>query len=203
MEGVSPIDGKQITGTQQRIIDAALHLISQVGYKSTTTKLIAQEAEVNETTIFKNFKSKEALMNVAFKQHANQIKEEVDTFFQQDFKNSRDLLKRTGHFIQDTYTKHRYVVIGSIKEVGNEKAKTIFNYKQEYINEALSKKLQEFPDAEHFCQKDYETISFIFNNAIVALLLQEVGQENRENVPKITLENIIDMTLRPFEEENE
>ncbi|CRH21124.1 hypothetical protein BN1423_1350018 [Carnobacterium maltaromaticum] len=53
MEGVSPIDEKKMTGTQQRIIDAALHLISQVGYKSTTTKLIAQEAEVNETTILK------------------------------------------------------------------------------------------------------------------------------------------------------
>ncbi|AOA02340.1 TetR/AcrR family transcriptional regulator [Carnobacterium maltaromaticum] len=201
MEGVSPIDEKKMTGTQQRIIDAALHLISQVGYKSTTTKLIAQEAEVNETTIFKNFKSKEALMNVAFKQHANQIKEEVDSFFQQEFENSRDLLKRTGHFIQDTYEKHRYVVIGSIKEVGNEKAKTIFNYKQEYINAALSEKLQEFPDADHFCQKDYETISFIYNNAIVALLLQKIQQNGEQKKSAITLENIIDMTLRPFDEE--
>lgn len=74
---------QQITITQKRIIDAALYLISKVGYKGTSTKLIAQTAGVNETTIFKNFKTKELLVNVAFRLYVKQIKLEIDSFFRE------------------------------------------------------------------------------------------------------------------------
>lgn len=74
------VNVEALTNTQQRIIDAALDLVSHVGYKSTTTKMIAQKAGVNETTIFKNFQSKQVLLDTAFKQHTKQITKEVDEF---------------------------------------------------------------------------------------------------------------------------
>ncbi len=47
--------------TRSKIIDAALELFATNGYTTTTTKLIADVAGVNEVTIFRHFGTKEAL----------------------------------------------------------------------------------------------------------------------------------------------
>ncbi len=47
--------------TRSKIIDAALELFATNGYTTTTTKLIADAAGVNEVTIFRHFGNKEAL----------------------------------------------------------------------------------------------------------------------------------------------
>ncbi len=47
--------------TRSKIIDAALDLFATNGYTTTTTKLIADAAGVNEVTIFRHFGTKEAL----------------------------------------------------------------------------------------------------------------------------------------------
>lgn len=43
---------------QERILTAAGKLFSQKGFKATTTKMIAQEAGINEVTLFRNFQNK-------------------------------------------------------------------------------------------------------------------------------------------------
>lgn len=48
--------------TAQRIIDAAIQLISEKGYTAATTKAIADLAQVNEVTIFRHFGNKEGLL---------------------------------------------------------------------------------------------------------------------------------------------
>ena len=149
-----------LTNTQQRIIDAALDLVSHVGYKSTTTKMIAQKAEVNETTIFKNFQSKQVLLDTAFKQHTKQI----------------------------------------TKEVGNEQTKTIFNYKQEYIQHLLCTKLKEFSTDHSLNDQQYETIVFIFNSAIMSLLVDKARKEYSDDEEGMTihLDDVIDLMLKTF-----
>ena len=47
--------------TKTKILDAALELFSKDGFKSTTTKAIAETASVNEVTLFRYFESKEKL----------------------------------------------------------------------------------------------------------------------------------------------
>jgi len=47
--------------TKTKILDAALELFSEKGFKATTTKSIAEKAEVNEVTLFRYFESKEKL----------------------------------------------------------------------------------------------------------------------------------------------
>ncbi len=53
----------RISGPERRelIIQAALTLFSQKGFRGTTTREIAREAGVSEATIFKHFATKEAL----------------------------------------------------------------------------------------------------------------------------------------------
>lgn len=46
---------------RDRILDAARRVYAQHGFRGATTRLIANEAEVNEVTLFRTFGSKEAL----------------------------------------------------------------------------------------------------------------------------------------------
>ena len=48
--------------TEQKIVDATIFLLNQEGINGTTTKKIAQKAEVSEVTVFRKFKSKDNLL---------------------------------------------------------------------------------------------------------------------------------------------
>ena len=45
-------------GTRDKILEAALDLFSEKGFHATTTRKIAQKADVNEVTLFRHFSSK-------------------------------------------------------------------------------------------------------------------------------------------------
>ncbi|MBF0565012.1 MAG: TetR/AcrR family transcriptional regulator [Nitrospirae bacterium] len=55
------IEKSEKTCTKQKILDAAIELISRKGYLGATTRMIASEADVAELTIFRYFKNKETL----------------------------------------------------------------------------------------------------------------------------------------------
>ena len=61
-----------IGDTRQRIIDAALSLFGQVGYTRASTRTIAEQAGVNEVTLFRHFGSKKNLL-IACVHSFNQI----------------------------------------------------------------------------------------------------------------------------------
>ena len=48
-----------------KILEAALRVFADTGYRGATTRRIAQEADVNEVTLFRHFGSKEELINAA------------------------------------------------------------------------------------------------------------------------------------------
>lgn len=51
--------------TADKIIQAAIELVKERGYKAATTKEIAMRAGVNEVTIFRNFKNKKGIIEAA------------------------------------------------------------------------------------------------------------------------------------------
>ena len=51
--------------TRTAILNAAVQVLSQHGFRGSTTRRIAEAAEVNEVTIFRYFGSKEALLQEA------------------------------------------------------------------------------------------------------------------------------------------
>jgi AcrR family transcriptional regulator len=55
---------------RDKILSAAARVYSQHGFRGATTRLIAQEADVNEVTLFRTFGSKEALIEEAIRCHA-------------------------------------------------------------------------------------------------------------------------------------
>ncbi len=54
--------GHQTEDTRQRIIRTAINLFGKIGYSSTSTRAIAEAAEVNEVTLFRHFGSKKNLL---------------------------------------------------------------------------------------------------------------------------------------------
>ena len=48
--------------TSQKIINAAMELIMEIGYTAATTKDIANLAKVNECTLFRKFKNKKDIV---------------------------------------------------------------------------------------------------------------------------------------------
>lgn len=50
---------------REKILDAASRIYSECGFRGTTTRRVAQEAGVNEVTLFRHFGSKEVLIREA------------------------------------------------------------------------------------------------------------------------------------------
>lgn len=59
-----------MTVDRSKLLDAAARVYSEYGFRGATTRRIADEAGVNEITIFRRFGSKEALINEAIRNRA-------------------------------------------------------------------------------------------------------------------------------------
>jgi AcrR family transcriptional regulator len=60
--------------TEVRLMEAAAQLFARRGFKATTTREIAQLANLNEVTLFRYFPSKSDLFQAALQSHLNRIK---------------------------------------------------------------------------------------------------------------------------------
>lgn len=73
--------------TQNKIINAAMSLVMEKGYTSTTTKDIAKKAEINECTIFRKFGSKKEIIAAAMT-----LPEWNPCLREEDFQSTGDLI---------------------------------------------------------------------------------------------------------------
>ncbi|HLT21647.1 MAG TPA: TetR/AcrR family transcriptional regulator [Thermomicrobiales bacterium] len=60
---------------EERILEAALRVFAESGYRGATTRRIAAEAQINEVTLFRHFSTKEALIVAALERHAERMRE--------------------------------------------------------------------------------------------------------------------------------
>lgn len=70
--------------TEYKIIYATIKLLDNYGLSGTTTRKIASEAGVSEVTIFRKFKTKNNLLNVAKKFYYDDFLKKVDEIFEFD-----------------------------------------------------------------------------------------------------------------------
>ena len=85
--------------TEQKIMGAALKLFSEKGYKGATTLAIAVEAGVNDSTLFRRFKTKRNLYDQVTTQGIRKVKEDFNSVLKAyKFENSEDFFKT---FIRD------------------------------------------------------------------------------------------------------
>jgi AcrR family transcriptional regulator len=65
LDGVEPPTASPLDSTTERILAATCQVYAEAGFRGTTTRRIAQEAGVNEITLFRQFGTKEALVKSA------------------------------------------------------------------------------------------------------------------------------------------
>lgn len=75
--------------TEYKIIYATIKLLDNYGLNGTTTRKIASEAGVSEVTIFRKFKTKKNLLNVAKNFYYDNFLKKVDEIF--EFDDNTDL----------------------------------------------------------------------------------------------------------------
>lgn len=85
-----------------KIMDAALKVFSQNGYRNATTKAIAMEAGVNESTLFRKFKNKENLFDSVIASNRSKIDKELDLLLS---KNDNENSRKSLDFILDSICK--------------------------------------------------------------------------------------------------
>jgi AcrR family transcriptional regulator len=81
--------------TEQKIMDAALKVFSQNGYKGATTRIIADESGFNELTLFRRFETKKNLFNRVLLKYTEKLKKDfASTFENNKFETPEDFLKQ-------------------------------------------------------------------------------------------------------------
>lgn len=103
--------------TTDRILDAAIYLISDKGYAAATTKSIAELAEVNEVTVFRHFGNKRGILKAIVSKFSYgpvlQKTLEVDTTWNLE----KDLLHFAREYSRFMLSIKEFVLIG-FKEAG-------------------------------------------------------------------------------------
>ncbi|MGB9937121.1 MAG: TetR/AcrR family transcriptional regulator [Methanobacterium sp.] len=80
--------------TEQKILDAALKIFAEKGYKGATTRDIAAKAGVNDSTLFRKFENKKNLYDIILTKNTKKLEKEfLSIFADKEFENSRDLLE--------------------------------------------------------------------------------------------------------------
>ena len=127
---------------EEKIIKATFDVLENNGLKGTTTKKIAQKAEVSEVTLFRKFKTKENLLKTAKKYYANAIIKKLNEIF--DFNEEitiEEYFTTTFHKVVNLTDNELNIIKIGIEEVRNiPKEKNLFLN----ISETIMKKLKEF-----------------------------------------------------------
>ena len=104
--------------TDENILDAALAVLAREGYGGATTRKIAEEAGINEVTLFRKFKSKEKLIKDAKALSMKRALENMDRTFRllegQDFNTSIITL---GTHVSESVNKKTNMIITAIADL--------------------------------------------------------------------------------------
>jgi len=104
--------------TDEKILDAALAILAREGYGGATTRKIAEEAGINEVTLFRKFKSKENLLKEAKMLSLKRSLESMEKTFRSiegdDFESS---LITLGKHLSDSVDKRTNMILTGIGDL--------------------------------------------------------------------------------------
>lgn len=100
--------------TSEKILEAAMRLFSEKGYKSVTTKKIAKEAGVSEMTIFRHFDNKRNLFENAFDMYIFTPKLKILFDNRLEWNLEKDLMKISTIY-QEMLSKNERIILMQLK----------------------------------------------------------------------------------------
>lgn len=159
--------------TQQKILKSALTLIAENGFKATTTREIAKQANVNESTLFKNFHSKAHIFEVIQEHERHTLKQELGQVFTSEL---IDIASFINYSIQHTYQlfcKHNDYITITLRELDVETLNVGKDSIFEYITNALAIKLSEISGIDSI---KYNAAVFMLISSLMMLVVNQANQ---------------------------
>lgn len=148
--------------TRERILAAASQLMAQKGYKGATTRKISELAGVNEVTIFRHFKNKDAILEELLKGIMN-VRQQLEDSLHGDFSELKDMLLRYARAYYQMLVERKEIMMICMIEADNhpEVMKLISSLPMTAV-EVLCNKLQAFQDEGHLPRKDACVAALMF-----------------------------------------
>jgi AcrR family transcriptional regulator len=190
------MDNQHDLSSSDKIMIAAINLISEKGYNSVTTKEIAEDAGFSEKTLFRHFGSKQNLLETAFKRF--HYTEEMRSLYKEklvwDLHTDLLLISRKYH---EMMNRNRKMIQISIKEAGNlpgflEKTQEPPKQFMEILTEYFSK-MQEKGKLTQ-TKPDVQALSFMFMN--FGAFMNNLGDES--SFTSVTLDEFITESVQTF-----
>ena len=103
--------------TKDRIIETAIELVDEKGYKGATTRAIAEKAGVNEVTLFRHFGNKKGILDAAIDRYSffDTISGTMQEKIVWDLETDLRMLSRQ---YQDIVSSKRRMILISLREEG-------------------------------------------------------------------------------------
>jgi len=173
--------------TIQKIINAALKVFGEKGYKGATTRTIAEKAGFSELTLFRKFKTKENLFDMALVQSIIKFKQEFqEILIENESKDSevflRTLIMDMERIIEDNFE--------FIHLINNEKSEASEPFKDEFIGLLSNYLKKNMPNAKI----DYKAFAITIFMVTYGISLSKRRGETFINHEKI-LEGFINNSL--------
>jgi AcrR family transcriptional regulator len=97
--------------TEQKIMTAFTQLLQKQGYEQTTTRQIAEAAEVNEVTIFRHFKKKANIFRAIVKEYLVKI-EQINSSFTPTGNLETDLVQIANEYRKQINNNREFFLLG-------------------------------------------------------------------------------------------
>ena len=165
-----------------RILDAALNLMVKYGYKGATTRMIAQEAGVNEVTIFRYFKTKKAILDALLKEtkYLSRFRESED-FENSEFSSIEDLMEKFSEKASESFLLNRDLFLLFLKEIGNDESE-FYQFQLKAMRRLINifmKKIKQLNKNEKINKTDLTNASYIYHGATISALYWYVLNEKQ------------------------
>lgn len=158
--------------TEQKIINASLCVLEQYGLSGTTTKKIANEANVSEVTIFRKFKNKDLLIKACKDYFVEDLLNKLDRILDFDENiETNDYLKLIFNKIVNLSDYELTIIKIALEEIDKVSIENNILLK---INEKLILKLKDFFDFQIFKNRIKNVNTDVLALNVASIILQSI-----------------------------
>ena len=151
-----------IDKTEQKILDAALKIFSEEGYKGATTRFIAQESGFSELTLFRKFQTKENLFNSVLIKNRGDILEELDSMLvNKKFEDNKEfletLIKNLATLIENNF-EFVHILVYNKRQIAGDILMEVITHISQYIERVSP---EEHTDSQVFALNIFSFVYFV------------------------------------------
>lgn len=165
---------------EERILNAAMRVFSRNGYKGATTMKIANEADVNEITIFRKFQSKENLLKAVIEKNNLETLKKLDSILCREKNTDVEICIKTlgislKQFMDERIDFMMVLVIEGrkrpeIRQLFNSFRKKMLEHLREYFKQQMEQRNIRHVDSDLLATSLF---SFIFQQSISEKIFED------------------------------